>query len=49
MTSAIPFSNAFRVRIVRGTSPARTASTSASAEAAALSAFSSSSAAMVEE
>ena len=49
MTTAIPFSNAFRVRICRGTSPARTASTRASADAAALSAFSSSSAAMVEE
>jgi hypothetical protein len=49
MTTAIPFSNALRVRIWRGSRCERTASTSTSAERAALSSFSASSAAMVDE
>ena len=50
MVTAIPFSNAFRVRMRRGVSPSRTASDQHLARTrAALSAFSSSSAAMVEE
>ena len=49
MTTAMAFSNALRVRMCRGRRCRRTASTSASPERAALSAFSASSAAMVEE
>jgi hypothetical protein len=49
IATAIPFSKAARVRICRGASRRRMASTSATAEPAALSAFSASSAAMVEE
>ncbi len=49
MATAIPFSNALRVRIWRGKIPRRIASTSACADCAALSAFSASSAAMVED
>ena len=49
MTTAMAFSNAARVRMPCGRRSRRTASTSTSAERAALSPFSPSSAAMVEE
>jgi len=49
MATAIPFSKALRVRIWRGRRPCRMASTSTVPDRAALSAFSASSAAMVEE
>ena len=49
ITTVIAFSKAFRVRMSRGRICRRTASANTSAERAALSAFSSSSAAIVEE
>jgi hypothetical protein len=49
ITTAIAFSKAFRVRMSRGKICRRTASARTSAERAALSAFSASSAAIVEE